>query len=35
MSDDVSVTSAIRKQIDNYDSDINVEFEKLNQKNLP
>jgi len=25
----------VRKQIENYDSDINVEFEKLNQNNLP
>lgn len=35
MSDDVSITSAARKEIENYDSDINVEFEKLNQKNIP
>ena len=35
MSDDVSITSAARKQIENYDSDINIEFEKLNQKNIP
>lgn len=35
MSDDVSVTSAMRKQIENYDSDINIEFQKLNQNSLP
>jgi hypothetical protein len=37
MSDDVSVTSALPKQINNYDSDVNIEFDKLNQdppKNL-
>ncbi len=35
MSDNVSVTSAMLKQINNYDSDINVEFEKLNQDDAP
>ena len=31
LSDNVSITSAVNQQIDGYDSDVNLYFEKLNQ----
>ena len=30
MSDNISITSALNKQINNYDSDVNIEIEKFN-----
>lgn len=31
MSDNVSITSAMVKEINQYDSDVNIEFEKINK----
>lgn len=34
MSDNISITSALNKQMNNYDSDVNIEIEKFDVKKV-